>query len=199
MIHRLQICDFAALHHLELTFGAGLNVLSGASGQGKSTALDALRFATGLGPTKGLTRLVRRGAKQARVELSFSLEPGRLRGLSPRWAERCGSGRVTVARSVDTRGRSKAEVAQELEAAEPLPLSELREVGLRLAEVYGQGSAPRLVEEAVQRELLDGASRLHPARAPACARRRRPSPPGRRGRRCPPPACRHSAARGSSS
>lgn len=164
MINGLRIVDFAALAKLELELGPGLNVLSGASGQGKSTVLEALRFVCGLERTKGLGRLVRRGAKQARVELRVCLEPKRLRGLAPRWATLADAGELHLVRTVDTRGRSRAQAGGEGHELEAITLAELREVGQRLAEVYGQGSAPRIVDEAVQRELLDGASRLKTAR-----------------------------------
>jgi len=164
MINGLRIVDFAALGELELELAPGLNVLSGASGQGKSTVLEALRFVCGLGRTKGLGRLVRRGAKQAQVELRVSLDPKRLRGLDPRWGTWADAGQLRFVRTVDARGRSRAQAGGEGHELEAVSLAELREVGQRLAEVYGQGSAPRLVDEAVQRELLDGASRLKTAR-----------------------------------
>ncbi|MEZ6185294.1 MAG: AAA family ATPase [Planctomycetota bacterium] len=159
MIEALVIDDFAALRHLELGFGPGLNVLSGASGQGKSTVLEALRFVSGLGRGKGLGRLVRRGSKAARVSLTFRIDPTRLHDMGKPWVERAKAGSLTVTRSVDTRGRSRAEVRVNGGDPEPLAAGELREVGQRLSEIYGQGSAPRLVDEAVQRDLLDQAGR----------------------------------------
>ena len=44
MLLYLRIENFALIDHLELDFGAGLNVLTGETGAGKSIILDAMLF-----------------------------------------------------------------------------------------------------------------------------------------------------------
>jgi DNA repair protein RecN (Recombination protein N) len=45
MIHRVEIDNFALVEHTGVSFGAGLTVLSGETGAGKSIVVDALEFA----------------------------------------------------------------------------------------------------------------------------------------------------------
>ena len=62
MLQSLSIADVVLIERLELSFEAGLGVLTGETGAGKSILLDALGLALGM---RAETRLVRHGAKQA--------------------------------------------------------------------------------------------------------------------------------------
>lgn len=70
MLISLRIDNFALVDHLELTFGAGLNVLTGETGAGKSIILDAIDAALG---GKVTSRSIRTGAQRAVVEATFQL------------------------------------------------------------------------------------------------------------------------------
>jgi DNA repair protein RecN (Recombination protein N) len=72
MLQSLRIENFALIDHLELSFGPGLNVLTGETGAGKSIILDALDVLLG---GKVTSRLIRSGRQQATIEASFSLSP----------------------------------------------------------------------------------------------------------------------------
>ncbi|MDJ0857555.1 MAG: AAA family ATPase, partial [Dinoroseobacter sp.] len=72
MLVRLDIRDILIIDHLTLEFGAGLNVLTGETGAGKSILLDALGFVLGW---RGRADLVRLGASQGEVTAVFSLTP----------------------------------------------------------------------------------------------------------------------------
>ncbi len=64
MLTALSIRDVVLIEALDLDFAAGLGVLTGETGAGKSILLDALGLALG---ARGDTALVRHGAKQAAV------------------------------------------------------------------------------------------------------------------------------------
>ncbi|MGI4790811.1 MAG: DNA repair protein RecN, partial [Janthinobacterium lividum] len=70
MLVELHVTNFALIDHLDLTFGAGLNILTGETGAGKSIIIDALGLA--LGERAGHD-LVRTGAGKATVEAVFDL------------------------------------------------------------------------------------------------------------------------------
>ena len=70
MLTGLSIRDVVLIETLDLEFGAGLGVLTGETGAGKSILLDALGLALGARADSGL---VRDGQPQAVVSVSFEL------------------------------------------------------------------------------------------------------------------------------
>lgn len=70
MLSCLRIRDLAIIDELELELGAGLNVLTGETGSGKSILVSALELVLG-GKSRG--ELVRTGAKAAEVEALFDV------------------------------------------------------------------------------------------------------------------------------
>jgi DNA repair protein RecN (Recombination protein N) len=66
MLRLLRIENFALIEQLEIPFGAGLNVLTGETGAGKSIILEALDAALG-----GPARALRSGSKRGLVEAIF--------------------------------------------------------------------------------------------------------------------------------
>ncbi|MFN3722239.1 MAG: DNA repair protein RecN [Paracoccaceae bacterium] len=73
MLRSLDIRDVLIIDRLTLDLGAGLNVLTGETGAGKSILLDALGFVLGW---RGRAELVRAGAAQGEVTAVFDLAPG---------------------------------------------------------------------------------------------------------------------------
>ncbi|MUL39365.1 DNA repair protein RecN [Gloeocapsopsis dulcis] len=71
MLICLRIENFALIDQLELEFGAGLNVLTGETGAGKSIILDAIDAALG---GKVSSRVIRTGTNRALVEATFKLD-----------------------------------------------------------------------------------------------------------------------------
>ena len=71
MLVELVIADLVLLERAVLTFGPGLNVITGETGAGKSLLIDALELLLGERPRPGL---VRRGAQRATVEGRFAVE-----------------------------------------------------------------------------------------------------------------------------
>ena len=56
MLRHLSIKDFAVVRATELEFGAGMTVVSGETGAGKSLMVDALGFLSGLRADSGVVR-----------------------------------------------------------------------------------------------------------------------------------------------
>ncbi len=70
MLKGLDIRDILIIDHLQLSLRAGLNVLTGETGAGKSILLDSLGFVLGW---RGASDLVRQGAERGEVSAWFDL------------------------------------------------------------------------------------------------------------------------------
>ncbi len=68
MLTHLRITDYALLDDVEISFGPGLNVLSGETGAGKSLLVDAVSLLRG---GRISADVVRNGAVEARIEAVF--------------------------------------------------------------------------------------------------------------------------------
>ncbi len=127
----LAVSDLALIDRLRLPLAAGLNVLTGETGAGKSLLIDALGLATG---ARADTTLVRHGAETARVEALFDRVPEPL----------------IAVREVSVSGRSTARLDDETVTAGRLGLATAG-----LVEIHGQHDQQRLLDEDWQRDLLD--------------------------------------------
>ena len=72
MLSRLSIRDIVLIERLDIDCAAGLSVLTGETGAGKSILLDAFALALG---GRGDASLVRHGAEQGQVTAAFDIEP----------------------------------------------------------------------------------------------------------------------------
>ena len=72
MLTELSIKDIVLIERLDLAFAAGLSVLTGETGAGKSILLDAFALALG---ARGDAALVRQGVDQGQVIAMFELPP----------------------------------------------------------------------------------------------------------------------------
>ena len=154
MLTALSIANIVLIERLDLDFAAGLGVLTGETGAGKSILLDALGLALG---ARADSALVRQGSGQAQVIASFvapvagtplatlladneiALEPG-----EP----------LLVRRTLKADGGSRAYLNDQ-----PCSAALLREVGAHLVEIHGQHDDRGLLAPAGHRALLDSFAR----------------------------------------
>jgi DNA repair protein RecN (Recombination protein N) len=141
----LAVTDLALIDRLRLEFGAGLNVITGETGAGKSLLIDALGLVLG---ARADTTLVRHGAETARVEALFDRLPEPL----------------IVVREVSVAGRSTARLDDD-----PVTAARIAEVAGPLVEIHGQHDQQRLLDERWQRDLLDAYGGCGPARSAVAA------------------------------
>ena len=147
MLAALAIRDIVIIDRLAVDFGAGMTVLTGETGAGKSILLDALSFALG---ARGDAALVRAGAGQGDVTAVFSLaadHPAR-RHLQDSGLD--AEGDLILRRVQGADGRSRAFINDQ-----PVSVSLLREVGISLVEIHGQHDDRALVATTAHRALLD--------------------------------------------
>lgn len=150
MLISLQIENFALVDRLELEFGAGLNVLTGETGAGKSIILDALDAVLG-GKVTG--RAVRTGAERALVEATFDLVPSLITWLAEQQIELVDEMSLVCSRELTAnRGsvRSRSRINGIL--VNKQQMESLRD---RLLEITAQGQTMQLGQPTLQREWLD--------------------------------------------
>jgi DNA repair protein RecN (Recombination protein N) len=147
MLTALSIRDVVLIDRLDLSFGAGLTVLTGETGAGKSILLDSLGLALGARAEAGL---VRPGAQQATVTAAFmpsethpALALLRDHGLEA-------EDEIVLRRVVAKDGRSRAFVNDQ-----PVGVALLRQIGALLVEVQGQHEQMGLADPASHVALLD--------------------------------------------
>jgi len=156
MLISLAIRDVVLIERLDLSLGAGLTVLTGETGAGKSILLDSLGLALGQRAEAGM---VRTGQAQASVTACFHLAPDHpaqiLLGEQGIEADED----LVLRRVVQADGRSRAFINDE-----PVGVGLLRRLGALLVEVQGQHDQVGLADPATHASLLDAFGGLDPAR-----------------------------------
>ena len=149
MLTALSIRNLVIIEALDLSFGAGLNTLTGETGAGKSILLDALGLALGARAEAGL---VSSESKQASVTAQFELSD-----THPVWAylAEAGAGSdeqdiLLLRRVLNSDGRSRAFINDI-----PVSISLLRQTGNMISEIHGQFEQYELLDPNQHREFLD--------------------------------------------
>ncbi len=144
MLRELRIRDVAIIDDLSLTFGPGLNVISGETGAGKSILLQSLALLCG---ARGNAELIRDGAESASVDGLFECtlpeELAEALALEP-------EGDVLVRRVLTRSGKGRIHVN-----GSPATLPLLNQLGDHLVNIYGQHDQALLLRPAAHRALLD--------------------------------------------
>ncbi|WP_448761560.1 DNA repair protein RecN [Acinetobacter tandoii] len=148
MLTHLTLINFALADHLAIDIDQGFNVLTGETGAGKSLLLDALSASLG---ERTDTNYVRYGADKADITAVFSCEP---HSPEASWLQQHelddDSGEIHLRRVIFATGRSKAWIN-----GRPSSLSELKELGRLLVQLYSQHSQQQLLEPPYPKHWLD--------------------------------------------
>lgn len=134
----LSVTDLALIERVRVSLGAGLTVITGETGAGKSLVIDALALVSG---HRADISMVRSGAATARVEALFD-RPASMDG-DP------GEPLICV-RELAAAGRTVARIDDQT-----VPASRLAAVVEPLVAIHGQHEQQRLLSGARQRDLLD--------------------------------------------
>ena len=147
MLASLAIRDVVLIEKLDLSFDAGLAVLTGETGAGKSILLDSLGLALGHRAEAGL---VRAGQAQASVAAAFLPSPDhpcfdilRDQGIST-------EDELVLRRVLQADGKSRAFINDQ-----PVSVALLKRLGATLVEVQGQHEQVGLADPATHAGLLD--------------------------------------------
>ena len=145
MLRELHIENIAVIERADIEPGAGLNVLTGETGAGKSIVIDSLEAVLG---ARASRELVRTGAARASVTAVFTADN------AEDWLEENGldaEDGVIIRRRVSQDGKSSAQVN-----GVPVAAAELRALGSGLLDIHGQNDGRQLMDETRHRDYLDG-------------------------------------------
>lgn len=147
MLVELNVRNFAIIDDLRLSLEAGMTVLSGETGAGKSILIDALGLLLG---DRADSDAVRDGADKAELGAILRLDdaPAARAWLSERDLE--DGEECVIRRVVGREGRSRNWIN-----GSPATAKDLKTLGEMLVDIHGQHAHQSLMRPGVQREILD--------------------------------------------
>lgn len=151
MLVELRVRDYVLVRDLQLSFAAGVTVMSGETGAGKSLLVGALKLLLGDRADPGA---VRGGAKAAYVEACFRFPEGRPRDRAPAGLD-AGEDELIVAREVSAAGGSRAWIQ-----GRRASVSALRAAMVALMDLHGQHAHQSLLRVESHRRLVDAFGKL---------------------------------------
>jgi DNA repair protein RecN (Recombination protein N) len=149
MISHLRIVNVALIDQVEVSFGAGLNVLTGETGAGKSIVVDSINFMLGQRPGKDF---VRSGADTASVEGIIEISDDKLLAdLHALGVDNVSDGQLSLFRTLQAAsGKSVCRVNGRI-----VTVGMLKEICGLLVDVHGQHEHQSLLDTNKQLQLLD--------------------------------------------
>ena len=149
MLQSLRVWNFALLEEVAVEFGAGLNILTGETGAGKSILIDALGAILG---QRVSSDAIRSGADALRVEAVFSLDESDadLCALLAEQEIEC-EDELIVLRKIARTGKGSI-----LVNGSHVTLTFLKKIAPYLVDIHGQNENLALLREDAQRNLLEG-------------------------------------------
>ena len=146
MLRELRIKNFAVIDEAALELGAGLNVLTGETGAGKSIVLNALGLVSG---NRVGADVIRHNEEEACVEaLLENLPPSVARKLADAGFD--SAGELIVKRIVSRSGKNRVYLGGNL-----CPLGLLSDIGASMVHIYGQHEHHTLLDPESHIGLLD--------------------------------------------
>lgn len=148
MLEHLHIRNVALIKESEISFGDGLNILTGETGAGKSMIIDSLQFALGGRAGKDF---LRHGEKQAAVEALFSVQS---QALTEKLAENGivpeEDGMLLITRTLSEAGKSVCRIN-----GSTVTVGMLKEIAEDMIDIYGQHEHQSLLNPVKHIRLLD--------------------------------------------
>lgn len=146
MLTDLQISNFAIISGQTVSFGPGLNVISGETGAGKSIILQAIELILG---GRASAQVVREGSEALEVQAVFDLTslPAEVRAELPEYVQ---GDDLVVSRTVTDSGKGKVFINGKLASA-----TLLTEVVGRIVSLCKQGQQMRLLDKGYHTEIVD--------------------------------------------
>ena len=154
MLTHIHITNFTIIDSLDLSLNAGMSVLTGETGAGKSILIDALGLILG---GRADSSLVRHGKERCDITATFSLAK---EDIANQWLsqhEFDSDDECIIRRTLNQDGKSRAYIN-----GQPATLQQLKDLGSRLISIHGQHEHQTLQKKDRQRQLLDAFAGLQP-------------------------------------
>ncbi|MCM1124714.1 MAG: DNA repair protein RecN [Eubacterium sp.] len=146
MLQSLHVKNLALIDETEVTFGEGLNILTGETGAGKSIIIGSINLALGAKADKDM---IRTGAEYALIELVFMVDRESqieaIRGMEFEMED----GQIILQRKI-MQGRSVCKVC-----GETVTTRQLKQLAEILIDIHGQHEHQSLLQAGKQLEILD--------------------------------------------
>jgi len=150
VLAELRLENYAVIDNVVVEFAAGLNLLTGETGAGKSILIDALALLLG---DKASTDVIRTGAERAVISAVFEIEGGTEKTVA-RILETNGidgeDASVILRREIATGGKGRVFVNNQ-----PATVGVLRQLAPFLATIHAQNESIHSFDAAARLELLD--------------------------------------------
>ena len=156
MLHELAIEDYAVVDRLRVRFHAGLNLLTGETGSGKSIVVDALGLLLG---GRSSADMIRSGKERSRVSGIFEIGPKGRKVLEQAGFDGEDS-ELLLDREIQANGKSRVYVNNR-----PASVALLKELAPHLGDIHGQHDQQLLFESAAQLGMLDSFAQVAVDRA----------------------------------
>lgn len=157
MLTDLHVKNMALIEEAEVTFGPGLNILTGETGAGKSILIGSISLALGQKMTRGI---LRKGADEGMAELVFQVENPSVLNKLEEMDVKTEDGLLILSRKFsETRSLSRIN-------GEACTLAKMKEVSSLLLDIHGQHEHQSLLYKDKQLAILDeyGAEEMIPQR-----------------------------------
>ncbi len=145
MLQSLHVKNLALIDEIEVTFGEGLNILTGETGAGKSIIIGSINLALGAKADKDM---IRTGAEYALVELVFTVEGQQLAAIEELELPVEDGQLILQRRILPSRNVCKV-------CGETVTARQLKQLGEILLDIHGQHEHQSLLKPAKQLEILD--------------------------------------------
>ena len=146
MLLELHVRNLALIEQADVEFGEGLNILTGETGAGKSIIIGSVNLALGQKVPKDI---IRSGADSAWVELVFSVDEEKRKGLAELEVYPDEDGLLIITRKI-LPARSISRINDETVTA-----AKLRKVTGLLIDIHGQHEHQSLLHASKHLEILD--------------------------------------------
>jgi DNA repair protein RecN (Recombination protein N) len=150
MLVELRVENYAVIDSVVVEFAAGLNLLTGETGAGKSILIDALALLLG---EKASSDVIRHGTEKAVVSAVFELQSAEEKALAKILEENgidLDGEQVIVRREIQANGRGRVFVCNQ-----PATVAVLKQLAPVLASVHAQRESIISFDESTRLELLD--------------------------------------------
>lgn len=148
MLKTLEIENIAVIEKASVDFSAGLNVLTGETGAGKSIVVDSINAILGERTSR---ELVRHGADYAAVSALFeNVNKSVLEALKEMGFEADEDGSILLYRKISSQGKSSCRIN-----GMPCTVSILKNIGSLLVNIHGQHDSQSLLNPELHYRFID--------------------------------------------
>lgn len=147
MLLNLCIKDYALIDNVSITFGPGLNIITGETGAGKSIIIDAINLIIG---ERAYTDFIRTGKQNASVEAVFEYEDDSIDEILKEYGIEPEDNTLIISREINVQGRSFSRLNGKM-----VPASALKRVGKLLIDIHGQHEHQSLLDSKNHMRILD--------------------------------------------